>query len=680
MEFVYPQFLYALVAVVIPVIIHLFNFRRFKKIAFSNIAFLKEVEQQTRSKNRLKHVLILLSRMFFIATLVLAFAQPFIPAKQSLSKNRTDVVTIYTDNSFSMEAQSEDGVLLDVARQFGYDILEALPAQTSYFFVSNDPQSSGNRMAGKNQVKTELGELSISPKSAALSDIVARQNTFLRDEGYNRFTSFIISDFQKNTADLEQIHFDSNGHYIFIPVEAARQPNVSVDSVWFDLPFHRLNQPEILHVRFRNHSDDYVGRLPVTLEINGETRAVGSVDIDARTTVDTTFSFTPVKEGVQKGSVTIDDTPVRFDNTYYFSYMVRPSIDVIEIRGRSTSGDIELAFSTEPYFQYTKISSGQIDFARLSGRKLIIINGLSEISSGLSDALANFVRAGGTLLVFPGINSDIGSYNRFLANCSDAKLLPYDTTSTRVSAIAYEHPVYKTVFTEKNRRQNLPVVNGRFPQSGNGTWLLKTIDGSTVLSELNCKRGKIYLSSIPADERAGNFVVHGLFLPTLFMIGFQSVNDPMNLQTIGREKPVELPGNLTENEELIHIVNSETHTDIIPELYKTGLSSYIKLHGTIERAGNYDITVDGKVIGGLSFNYDRTESDLSCLSIDQLEHFIDDNGYNNVTIIKSDLSEFKTDLHLMSSGKPLWRWFLMTALLFLAIEILLIRLIKPSGL
>ena len=78
MSFAYPEFLFALAAISVPIVIHLFNFRRFKKVYFSDIRFLKDVEIETKSRNKLKNLLILLSRILAITFLVMAFAKPVI--------------------------------------------------------------------------------------------------------------------------------------------------------------------------------------------------------------------------------------------------------------------------------------------------------------------------------------------------------------------------------------------------------------------------------------------------------------------------------------------------------------------------------------------------------------------------------------------------------------------------
>ena len=108
MKFLYPQFLYALTAVLIPIIIHLFNFRKFKTVYFSNVRFLKDIKKETKAHSQLKHLLILLSRILAISALVFAFAQPYIPVNNTIIHDKY-AVSIYIDNSFSMNAENENG-------------------------------------------------------------------------------------------------------------------------------------------------------------------------------------------------------------------------------------------------------------------------------------------------------------------------------------------------------------------------------------------------------------------------------------------------------------------------------------------------------------------------------------------------------------------------------------------
>lgn len=104
MQFLFPVFLFALAALAIPVIIHLFYFRRFKKVYFTNVKFLKEVKEETSARSKLRNLLVLLMRMLAIACLVSAFAQPFIPQKNTEVEKGTKAVSVFIDNSFSMQA------------------------------------------------------------------------------------------------------------------------------------------------------------------------------------------------------------------------------------------------------------------------------------------------------------------------------------------------------------------------------------------------------------------------------------------------------------------------------------------------------------------------------------------------------------------------------------------------
>ena len=63
MLFANPVFLIALTALGIPVIIHLYNFRRYKKIYFTNVRFIAEIKQESKNRSQLKHLLILLMRL-----------------------------------------------------------------------------------------------------------------------------------------------------------------------------------------------------------------------------------------------------------------------------------------------------------------------------------------------------------------------------------------------------------------------------------------------------------------------------------------------------------------------------------------------------------------------------------------------------------------------------------------
>jgi hypothetical protein len=107
MQFKHPEILYFLFLLIIPILVHLFQLRRFKKEYFTNVQFLKELSIQTRKSSKLKKWLLLCTRLLLLTFLILAFAQPFFTAKES--KKATNEMYIILDNSFSMQAKGKKG-------------------------------------------------------------------------------------------------------------------------------------------------------------------------------------------------------------------------------------------------------------------------------------------------------------------------------------------------------------------------------------------------------------------------------------------------------------------------------------------------------------------------------------------------------------------------------------------
>jgi L-asparagine transporter-like permease len=145
MQFVYPSFLFALFAIAIPIIIHLFHFRRYKKIVFSDLRFLKQVQEQNKAKQKLKDWLVLLSRILAIIFLVLAFAQPFLPADNATTLKGRKAISIFVDNSFSMNNEGKEGNLLEAAKNKARAIVNAYGNDDQFQILSQDLEGRHQR-------------------------------------------------------------------------------------------------------------------------------------------------------------------------------------------------------------------------------------------------------------------------------------------------------------------------------------------------------------------------------------------------------------------------------------------------------------------------------------------------------------------------------------------------------
>ena len=258
MSFTYPAFLFALSAIAIPIIIHLFNFRKFKTVYFSNVRFLKEVKQETQAKSKLKHLLVLAARILAITFLVFAFAQPFIPVENKKVVIGEKIISVFVDNSFSMDAISKNGTLLDDAKKHAAEIVSAYKPTDRLQLLTNDFEGKHQRLVNKEEFIQMLDEIKISPASRTISEIATRQMDVLQHAGNEIKIAFIISDFQKSIANIDQVKNDTSITFNLIPITAVQKNNVYIDTCWFETPVRQYNQLEKLHVRIKNSSDKIV--------------------------------------------------------------------------------------------------------------------------------------------------------------------------------------------------------------------------------------------------------------------------------------------------------------------------------------------------------------------------------------------------------------------------------------
>ena len=188
MQFKHPELLYALFLLLIPIFIHLFQLRKFQKVAFTNVAFLKKVNIQTRKSSQLKKWLTLLLRLLALACIILAFAQPFTASKTALNNKKETVV--YLDNSFSMQAKGPSGPLLLRAKQQLYD--ETNGAATVSWFTNTSQQKGVDLPAFKSAVL----DIPYAATQLPTEEVLLKANQlFTKDEGSDKRLVW-ISDFQ----------------------------------------------------------------------------------------------------------------------------------------------------------------------------------------------------------------------------------------------------------------------------------------------------------------------------------------------------------------------------------------------------------------------------------------------------------------------------------------------------
>ncbi|MBI4945815.1 MAG: BatA domain-containing protein [Bacteroidetes bacterium] len=700
MSFVYPQFLFALFAVSIPIIIHLFNFRRFKKVYFSDIRFLKEVKQQTQNQNRIKHLLILISRIFAIAFLVFSFAQPFIPANNKNSIAGMQSVSVFVDNSFSMENMSKNGMLLDEAKKMAREIALAHSQTDMFQLLTNDFEGRHQRLGSREEFIRMLDEVKISPAVRTISEITARQTDVLSKSEAKNKKSFIVSDFQKSISDFQKAKEDSSVKTILLPVRANQQSNLYVDSCWFDSPVHQLNQAEKLNVRIKNLSDNKLENISVKLFLNNQQKTPSSFSIEPNESKDIQLSFTIKETGIQQGRIEITDYPVTYDDKFYFSFNVKKNIAVACISAASLPSSvgegsgvrsIQSLFGKDSLFILNMQDENKIDYSSLASQQVIVLCELKNISSGLAQELNRFVQNGGSLIVFPSAETDTSSYKTFLSPLETNFYLKKDTSNTKTDWVNFESEIFSDVFEKparpaggKNENLDLPVVHSHYTQShSNHTSeeiLLKMRNGNPFFSKYTYKKGKLCLSAVPLNPKWSNLAKHAIFVPLMYKIAMNSQPSEELFYTVWKDNAIAVKAKLT-GENVFKIKSdgssqSTTGFEVIPENRVIDQQPTIFVHDQIKDAGNYDLLSGSERISGISFNYDRKESDLSRYSPDELSALYEKANLKNFSLINSDGKNITKILTDMNQGKTLWLWCIVLVLFFLAVETALLRLWK----
>lgn len=687
MNFLFPTFLIGLAAIAIPIIIHLFNFRKYKKVYFTNVQFLKELKQESDSKSKLKELLILAMRVLAVACLVFAFAQPFIPSKTKTVQGEK-AISIYIDNSFSMESTNKKGTLLENAKEYATEIVNTFHASDKFQLLTNDFEGKHQRLLSKEEFMEQLDEVKISSATKKLNDVIKRQQDFLQNNSPKNKRVFLLSDFQKNTTVFNKADVDTSLTVSFIPIASSEISNVYIDSVWFETPVQQFGTQQIIHALIINKSEKDIENGTLKLYVNGAQVSLSSFDISGGNKKDVSISFTVKDKGVNKGVLKIEDYPITYDDNFYFSFNAQTTIHALVINGKEckTEGNFRSLMQNDSLFDYHENSELSVDYGIFSKTNMIVLNELISLTSGLVSELQKFINHGGSVVIFPSVKADLESYNTAFKLLQLPQIIKLDTVNTKTQSINFEQGLYEGVFDKIDQRMDLPKVFEHFEWTKSTNNAIQDLvllqNGQALLSLNTISSGKVYLFSIPSDFSSSNLLKHALFVPTLIKMSILSLKpSPISYKTSVNETVLL---NISDNfsDKPLHITkadslaSSPTNIDIIPEHRLINNTTTLYTQNQIKEAGFYNVIEDQIPVKDLAFNFDRKESDMNFMSKDELQKQIDEKGLKNFDIIEPNEKTLTNALQEVNDGKKLWKLFLILALIFLAAEILIIRLFK----
>ncbi|MDX1653257.1 MAG: BatA domain-containing protein [Brumimicrobium sp.] len=675
MKFLHPLFLWALAILIIPIIIHLFNFRRYKTVYFSSLQFIKKVEKETNSTRKLRHYLILLSRLLAFTCLVLAFARPYIPLEDEKLKAAENITAFYLDNSYSMSARGTNGDLLNHSKETVRSIVDKSDPGSDFMLVTNNLSGIEHRIISKTELLDRLETISFSPIFRTVGNPLNSIRDYLVQKGFEGSRTYIfLSDFQKVNFENTEIQADSLASYLPLKVIPQSTKNIFIDSVWFESPFRRVNQNNTLNVRVKNtHSSD-ITNAEMNLTVDKFKRQT-LVDIPAEGSTIVQFNYTDKTEGPKAAQVEVKDDQLFFDDIFYYSYEVKSSLRVMLVNGEQGTPYPKMVFETDEFYDLTEINVGQLQMNTLREADMIVLNGLTEISSGLTSNINRYLENGGSLTLIPGKEIDRNSYNAFLQQLKLPLLGKVSERELRLGRIYSEHPFFKGMFDESVEKVTLPPLKKHYASesytAANYSTLVDLENRSPLFVRQagSLKAGVFYTA---LDAGFSDFSRSALFSALLLRSGELSQAQNTLELTIGSEQSYTLPPS-NSKEETVEL--SGESASFIPEISSRGnfekISVRLAGQNEVIKAGNYRIMRGDKQLGWLSLNYERKESLPESLDVDEINRFFSEQGITN---IQSREIENFTDIEQLSVEKPneYWRILLILALLFFLTEMMIV--------
>lgn len=685
MSFVHPGYLWFLSLLALPVIIHLFYFRRHKRLYFPSLKYLKQQDQEKKAIKNLKRWLILVCRLFLFAALVIAFAQPRW-SNSNNSKDGISITMIYIDNSYSMSAKGVEGTLLSESKEIAKRIILEGNTKTRYFLCSNALSGMERKIHSQATAIRFIDELSLNRTPRNLGAVLTFQDEYLNR--YNTETGkiasvqrILLSDFQKKTVSLDG--YTSQNDVFQLKTDALQTvpqqlENRTIDSVWTEAPVNRPGTPIKLFFRVKNCSDRPAENINITLQFDGKKRMT-NLSLNPFESTTSYFNLSPQGIGYLEGKLSLYDPSVTWDDDFYFTHRSAQWSKILIIQGNEAPSFPEKAFATETF--YETILKGETAFGArdLQGIDLVVLNELNNIPSGNVESIKTFVSNGGSVFILPSVNSNLEEYNALLRALD---LAPFSGTSTegnQVAEIRYRSLFFRGMFEKEKKDLNLPLVKKVYAQKSfrqsNAEILIELRNGLPLLLHQRTN-GNVFLLTACPNEMNGGIARHALYPSMLLRAGEYSIRSLPMYNMLGKAEKLSIEHLGNTDEPVSLVKNNET---FIPRQLQTGslISLQLNTPELLERMteGIYDVQgIEDPV--KISINLSRDESLLVYMDETGVKDVLTKGGLKNVQFNKIDRGASSFNIQL-DNPASFWEIFIILALVFAIVEMAVIKFMNP---
>jgi len=641
MQFKHPEILYFLLLLVIPILVHLFQLRRFKKEYFTNVKLLKELQIQTRKSSKIKKWLLLATRLLLLACLILAFAQPFFDAKDNTNKGNELIILL--DNSFSMQAKGIKGELLKRSIQ---ELLEELPENQQFSLLTNSEVFWDTDIKS---IQKELQNLKYSAMPFQLDYLINQVETKKKNtkKDYVIITDAVQSE-SKKASDLVE-----NNIVYFIHPEAQNKTNISIDKVVISQVLDQFYELKITLQAFGETENE------VPLSVFSNNKAVAKTM--AKFENQKTKILITIPKNDFHGIISIEDNSLSYDNDYFLSISKPEKANIIAIGNSDKNNFLSRIFTTDEFnFKSTELAT--LDYNQIENQEAIVLNELEDLPVALGTTLKSFYEKGGNIVLIPNAKNTPSQLNAFAKNFGGLNYTQLSASTKQITKINFSHPLFQTVFEKKVTNFQYPNVKESFGLSGI-TNILQYEDNAVFVGSTTNRLGTFYAFSAPINKQNSNFQNAPLIVPTLYNMGQNQGKTGINAYTIGENENLILETILAKDE--VVSIEKEGYS-FIPMQQILNTKCKLSFGDYPEEAGNFDVIKANNSLKKISFNYPSTESDLAQVTTANFENFT---KVNNIATVLNDIASERT-------SNEIWKWFIISTLLLLLTELLIQKFVK----
>ncbi|MBO6622981.1 MAG: BatA domain-containing protein [Balneola sp.] len=687
MSFLNPVFLFALVAVGLPLIIHLLNLRKPTRVQFSTLAFFKELQKSTIRKIKIKRLLLLALRLLAIACLAMVLARPFLPPILSVgsSSNQPAIHAILLDNSISMNRIGSKGPLSDQAKELVMKILDASKDADRFIIQTTNGAPVNASVSIARQIERKLNEIEVVKKGAFLSERLNNLTSILEETPFQNKNLYIIDDRNPELISVLNNSFEdriSEFGVSILHVEDVKTQNTFISDVTSSSSMVGKGIPFTLEVSVKNEGDIIAANQFLTLTVEGSTIGQYSLQIEPGATQEFSFEVNPDKSGSITGIATIEGDGFSFDNEYFFSIQVPEKRDILWVTKKSdnpgevsyTSVILDAQLEGNNQINYTRATSDEVSGFNVENFDALILEGLDEVPEFLFQEIQEFVQNGKGLVFFPSETADIQNYNDFLTlfNAGSFVGVLGDFTSfntiAKGSTLLEDHPVFDGLFNrDSDEELNFAVpdiyyyLKLRTNNSGLGLNIIEMNNGDPLLREKKFGEGRVLIFSVGNNPSWTNFPVKALYAPTYYrtMLYAASLEEGgLSNQFLG--KSFEWRGNA--DLQTTELVYENESIQITPQ--NVGGAISVSYQGYEWEPGWVSVT-------------DEINTFKTALNLAQSESVFNSEGsgesviLENINIVDSGTltsEELTNEIRSTGFGKEVWHWFMMAGFLLLVTE------------